>query len=219
VKVAEAAGIGAAEVSEPRFEWSDPEDQLGERTHASPHATQVDVILDCITKQGNRTALLIEVKLTEHDFNGCSAWLASTNDRLDVCDTTGPFGNDPSACFQLRNHGREHRRRYDTALGPLSVSALTDGGGCWFRFGGNQPMRNVALARALVNKGEVHEAVVALCAPQAHRAIWRQWAEAKLHLAGTGIALADLPAEVVVSAHRPGGELTQRYLLDRPPKA
>ena len=125
VKVATAAGIDAAEVSEPRFEWSDPEDQLGERTHASPHATQVDVILDCVTKQGTKTALLIEVKLSEHDFNGCSAWLAPTNDRLDVCDTTGPFGNDTSACFQLRNHGREHRRHYDTALGPLTVSATT----------------------------------------------------------------------------------------------
>lgn len=213
-KVAKAAGIDAAEVGEPRFEWSDPEDRLGERTHASPHATQVDVILDCVTKQGTKTALLIEVKLSEHDFNGCSAWLAPNNDRLDVCDTNAPFGDDASACFQLRNHGREHRRHYDTALGPLTVSATTNSGGCWFRFGGNQPMRNAALARALVSNGDVDAAVVALCAPRAHRAIWRRWSEAKAHLAGLGIALADLPAETVAAEHQPGGSLAGRYLLE-----
>jgi hypothetical protein len=49
-------------VAEPRFEWSDPDDRLRERTHASPHATQVDVILDCITRTGRRHVLLIEVK-------------------------------------------------------------------------------------------------------------------------------------------------------------
>ena len=219
VKVATGAGIDAAEVGEPRFEWSDPEDRLGERTHESPHATQVDVVLDCVTKQGTKTALLIEVKLSEHDFNGCSAWLAPTNDRLDVCNTTGPFGNDTSACFQLRNHGREHRRHYDTALGPLTVSATTDRGGCWFRFGGNQPMRNVALGRALLSNGDVDDVVVALCAPRAHRAIWRRWEEAKAHLAGVGIALADLPAETVASAHPPGGSLTERYLLEQSSEA
>ncbi len=214
VKVAAAVGIDAAEVGEPRFEWSDPEDALGERTHASPHATQVDVILDCVTKQGKKTALLIEVKLSEHDFNRCSAWLAPTNDRLEVCNTTGPFGTNPAECFQLRNHGREHRRQYDTALGPLSVAPAVDDGGCWFRFGGNQPMRNVALARRLVGRGDFDEAVVALCAPHAHRAIWRRWAEAKAHLAGVGIALVDLPAEIVASHHQPGGSLAGRYLLE-----
>ena len=90
--------------------WSDPEDALGERTHASPRATQVDAILDCVTTDGRRAALLIEVKLSEHDFNGCSARLAPSNDRPDVCDATGPFGNNTTAFLQLRNHGREHRR-------------------------------------------------------------------------------------------------------------
>ncbi len=212
--VAKAAGIDAVQVSEALFEWSDPEDVLGERTHASPHATQVDVIFHCITANGKRTALLVEVKLSEQDFNGCSAWLAPSNDRRDVCDTTGPFGSDPSACFQLRNHGREHRRKYDTALGSLTVPAAAMEGGCWFRFGGNQPMRNVALARVLISRGDVEHAALALCAPRAHRAIWRRWAEAKAHLAGTGIVLSDLPAEVVVGAHQDGRSLAARYLLE-----
>jgi hypothetical protein len=60
----------------------------------------------------------------------------------------------------------------------------------------------------------VDEAVVALCAPRAHRAIWRRWEEAKAHLAATGTALADLPAEVVVGAHASGEALAKRYLLN-----
>lgn len=213
VAVAKAAGIDAVEVSEPRFEWSDPEDALGERTHASPHATQVDVVMECVAASGKKVALLIEVKLSEHDFNGCSAWLAPANDSLTVCKTAGPFGNNPAECFQLRNHGREHRRKYDIALGPLALAETKDGG-CWFRFGGNQPMRNVSLARILISRGEVDDAVVALCAPTAHRAIWRRWSEAKAHLDGTGITLSDLPAEVIVGAHEDGRTLAERYLLD-----
>ena len=44
---------------------------------------------------------------------------------------------------------------HDIALGPLNAAAPTKEGGCWFRLGGNQPMRNVALARTLVSSGEV----------------------------------------------------------------
>lgn len=212
--VARSVGIDAVEVGEPRFEWSDPDDALGERTRASPHATQVDVILDCVTAGGGKWALLIEVKLSEQDFNGCSAWSAPANDRLDVCSTSGPFGSNSTQCFQLRNHGREHRRKYDAALGPLSVTSGSDNGGCWFRLGGNQPMRNVALARTLVNRGEVDGAVVALCAPKAHHAIWRRWAEAKAHLGGAGVELVDLPADMVVSAQASGAAIAPRYLLE-----
>ena len=216
VRVAAAVGIDAATVSEPRFEWSDPEDHLGERTNASPHATQVDVILDCIGPSGKRTALLIEVKLSEDDFNPCSAWLSSKNDRLDVCGSVGPFGNDPTSCFQLRNHGREHRRRYDEALGSLSAVDSTDDSGCWFRFGGNQAMRNVALARTIVENGQADSAVVALCAPEAHHKIWRRWAEAKQRLLAAGVVLADLRAEDVVGDDEHGIATSQRYLLQRP---
>ena len=219
VGVAAAVGIEAATVSEPRFEWSDPEDHLGERTHASPHATQVDVVLDCVAASGKTTALLIEVKLSEDDFNPCSAWLSSKNDRLDVCCTTGPFGDDPTNCFQLRNHGREHRRRYDTALGPLEVVDSSDDSGCWFRFGGNQAMRNVALARTLVERQAADSAVVALCAPKAHHEIWRRWAEVKRRLIVAGVVLADLPAEAVVSKDEHGDAMAERYLLQRPVKA
>lgn len=214
--VAAALGVDAAEVTAPQFEWSDPADHLGERTNASPHATQVDVRLDCITKGGATVTCLVEVKLSEPDFNPCSAWLSPKNDRLDVCSTAGPFGRDTTACFQLRNHDREQRREYDTALGPLAPDKAGGTGGCWFRFGGNQVMRNVALARSLVLQGASDSAVVALCAPSGHRAIWRRWIEAKERLAVSGVSLVELPAEAVVQHHANPIPIAKRYLLDLP---
>jgi hypothetical protein len=215
--IAAFLGVESTEVSEPQFEWSDPEDQLCERTHASPYATQVDVRLDCATKNGASVTCLIEVKLSEHDFNSCSAWLSPRNDRLDVCATPGPFGNDPASCFQLRNHDRDHRRLYDTALGPLVADDPVYDGGCWFRFGGNQVMRNVALARSLVSRGATDRAVVGLCAPNGHRAIWRRWNETKQQLKVSGVKLAELPAEVVANHHTNPLAISKRYLLE-PPK-
>lgn len=211
--LATALGVEAREVSPPRFEWSDPGDHLGERTDASPHATQVDVRFDCVGKDGGKVVCLIEVKLSERDFNPCSAWLSPRNDRLDVCATSGPFGNDTAACFQLRNHDGDQRRTYDISLGPLHG----DGGGvagCWFRFGGNQVMRNTALARSLVARGGADRAVVALCAPTSHRAIWRRWAETITRLGVAGVAFADLPADLVVQHHPNPTAMAQRYLLD-----
>lgn len=158
--VAASLGVETAEVAEPQFEWSDPDDQLHERTDASPYATQVDVRLNCVAKSGAKVTCLIEVKLSEPDFNPCSAWLSPKNNRLEVCASPGPFGNDSVACFQLRNHDRGHRRTYDAALGPLTADERFVAGGCWFRFGGNQLMRNVALARSLVTRGAADAAVV-----------------------------------------------------------
>ena len=160
---------------------------------------------------------LIEVKLSEHDFSSCSAWLSPRNDRLEVCAASGPFGNDPASCFQLRNHDRDHRRLYDAALGPLVADDPVDDGGCWFRFGGNQVMRNVALARSLVSRGATDRAVVGLCAPNGHRAIWRRWNETKQQLKVSGVKLAELPAEVVANHHTNPLAISKRYLLE-PPK-
>lgn len=75
-------------------------------------------------------------------------------------------------------------------------------------------MRNVVLAGRWVSRSDVDDATVALCAPRAHHAIWRRWDEARAHLAAAGTALADIPAEVVVSSHASGTPLAERYLLD-----
>jgi hypothetical protein len=212
IDIAKTLGVDAIAVAEPRFEWSDPDDELRERTHASPHATQVDVRLDCQTKSGKTIVCLIEVKLSEPDFNPCSAWLSNRNDRLDVCATDGPFGGDVQACFQLRNHDRDHRRTYDAALGPIPVAGGASQG-CWFRFGGNQIMRNAALARSLVTRGVADRAVVALCAPKAHHAIWRRWRETTSLLHLDSVTFAELPADVVAAQHTNPASITERYLL------
>lgn len=97
------------------------------------------------------------------------------------------------------------------------MSQAVSGGGCWFRFGGNQVMRNVALARSLVSRGATDRAVVGLCAPNGHRAIWRRWNETKQQLKVSGVKLAELPAEVVANHHTDPLAITKRYLLE-PPK-
>ena len=180
----------------------------------------MDVVLDCVTKTGKRTALLIEVKLSEQDFNGCSAWLSPKNDRLDVCDTSGPFGNDPAACFQLRNHDREHRRRYDTALGPLTVV------GSQRRRWVLVPLRRQpgdaqrrARSDAWSARGRATARWLRCARPERTDAIWRRWAEAKSHLAVSGVALADLTAEEVVRHHEHDSAMRDRYLLDQPLEA
>src|SRR5690606_19319289 len=94
------------------------------------------------------------------------------NDRRDVCRTRGPWGHDTGACFQLRNHGGPHRRHYHEAIEPRWIGNL-GAPSCPFREL-NQPMRNVALARSLVERGEADRAIVALCAPLGNTNVWRQ---------------------------------------------
>lgn len=207
------AGItDVTDTSAVTFEMEDDLDRLGEATKASPHRTQVDAAIVCASATGLRTELLIEVKLSEVDFGHCSAYQSAHNDRRDVCASDGAFGNDPEHCFQLRNHDREHRRTYDIQLGPTPAT----GNGCSFRLGTNQPMRNVALGRAIVLAGETDQVVHALLAPAANSTIWRRWAEAKIALHGIPhVRLADLPAELVLGVHQSErrAELAQRYRL------
>ena len=194
----------------PIFEYSDPADDLQEATHASPHSTQVDVRLDCRTNSGQMHTLLIEVKLSEDGFGGCSAAESHQNDRTDLCSTAQPFGGDTDGCFQLRNHDREHRRLYDHFLDIDKA----DGGrcGCPYRTL-NQPMRNVALAGALIARGEADHVTVVLCAHDEHAAIWRRWDEATRLLPWTDrISAASLPASTVLAAR---GEVDAHTLAER----
>jgi len=213
LRLAALAGIEDVALSdEIVFEFEDLTDRLGEATTASPHRTQVDVMLRCTLIDRSRTMLLIEVKLSELDFGHCSAYQAAANDRRDLCQNDGPFGNDPAFCFQLRNHDREQRRTYDRQLG---VTPATHHG-CSFRLGPSQPMRNVALGRAYITSNETNAIVHALVAPGANRTIWRRWVEAKAALVGIpGVRLVDLPAENLLVLHdgQRASELAHRYQL------
>ena len=216
ISLAKDAGLwGIEHVGPPLFEYSDQDDRLRESTGPSGHRTQVDVLYRCHDDAGALHLLLIEVKLSESDFGGCSAWASPNNDRLDLCASPHPFGGHPEGCFQLRNHDQGERRRYDTAIGILSE--VPSGTGCWWRASGNQPMRLFALAKALVNDGLASSARLALCAPLRHRSIWRRWAETNARLEGSpAVGLATLPAEEVL-CHLDIGTaelLAARYQLD-----
>jgi hypothetical protein len=157
---------------------------------------------------------LIEVKLSEDDFGDCSAFLADRNVRRHVCVQTGWFGGDPQACFQLSNHDRGQRRRYDEFLGgPGDTPGWP---GCCFRMGANQVMRNVALARVLLARGEADTVTVALMAPEGHSHIWRRWTENHtLFVPDDKLRFASVPASAVLQFHSPdeAKELAARYLL------
>lgn len=199
------------------FEHTDPHDRLREATVASPHATQVDVLLRTTRRDGKRHLVLIEVKLSEDDFNSCSAFASPHNPDRDVCRTPAPFGGDVDRCFQLRNHDREHRRRYDRHL-PLHAEVAT-GAMCPFATSGNQPMRNVALAAALVADGEADVATFAVCAPDEHGALWRRWDDVRRTLPRPAmVQLASLPASSVLEVHHEADatRLADHYAIGRP---
>jgi restriction endonuclease-like protein len=198
----------------PQFEYSDPQDSLGEATTTSPHATQVDCLVRVQLGNGRLHAFLIEVKLSEDNFSTCSASSSERNDRRQICGQPGPFGGDSAGCFQLANHDREHRRRYDIALGTAGHEPPSFG--CWFRDGANQVMRNAALAKALIARNEVSGASVILMAPDDHMAIWEQWHRyVALVSAFEGVRFADLPGSQVAALHAPDQArlLSSRYLL------
>lgn len=196
------------------LEYSDPHDALGEAQTARPHSTQVDVLLRGRTADGSPRVALIEVKLSEVEFGPCSAFEAAANDHRDCCTTAGPWGGDTKACFQLRNHGTSTPRRYDQFLKPAWVTEKT-GVGCPFRML-NQPMRNVALARVLIDRGETDAATFCLCAPAGNTNVWRQWRDTQaLFAAVPQVSLVSLPAERVVELRHPAERdvLRSRYGL------
>jgi hypothetical protein len=214
-----ALGLDAITVEPAVFEYSDPADRLAEAKPHSPHRTQVDVLLRGTDAQGARLCALIEVKFTETDFGGCSAYTNPVNPHRDVCRTAGLFGNNTDRCFQLANHGAGQRRRYDTYLANNQVhlpDGASDGGGCLVRAGLNQPMRNLALAHLLLAEGETERVAYALCAPARHHTIWRRFAEARAAFPDTpNRTLVALTAGQVASMHPDRGTaLAALYPID-----
>ncbi len=194
-----------------QFEYVDPEDVLRESSRRSKHVTQVDCMVPVIRGDGTSHMMLIEVKLTEDGFSKCSAFDSSRNDRKHVCATPLAFGGAPGQCFQLANHDKGQRRRYDIALGDLGAQPA--GFGCWFRDGGNQIMRNVALARTMIQSGKVKSASVLLMAPEQHLYIWEQWrTHTRVFSNVEGITFGDLLASQVLAQH---GDDTRQRLTDQ----
>jgi Restriction Endonuclease associating with ARP len=201
------------------LEFVDSLDRLGESSPASPHVTQADVGISARDGDGSRRLVLVEVKLTEDDFGFCTGFEDPANDRLDLCSSSAPFGGEPDSCFKLRNHGRGGRREYDTYVGVRRQPPLV--AGCPFRTSMNQPMRNVALAAALLQAGEFDRATVALCAHDDHSSIWRRWAEAVSSIeSDPRVDLQSIRASQVLREMRPdvAARLAQRYAIPYEPE-
>jgi hypothetical protein len=198
----------------PEFEYSDDSDRLGESSQRHRHQTQVDVVLRGTGASGERVVALIEVKFTEIDFSGCSAYDDPANPARDVCRSPGLFGSEPDRCFQLANHGYG-RRRYADYLSGIPVdwpSGPRSDGGCLVRRGLNQPMRNLALAHLLLAEAEADRVIYALCAPDRHPTIWRRLDEVRSAFPDTDRrTIRPLAASVVASLHPDGGSAFHQH--------
>ena len=177
-------------VEEVRFEWVPPGALLGElegdRPEGDEPATAVDVVLWSRLGDGRRGAVLIKVKLSEDRFTTCNGRLSSGNRRRDVCDSASLFLGDPSSCYLRRPRGKRRDRRYweifaesHGSVGNAFPGAGLDGP-CPFAGNAQQPMRNLAIARALEQEGMVDEAWFVLCVHDDNLDVpghWKAWAE------------------------------------------
>ena len=177
-------------VEEVRFEWVPPGALLGElegdRPGEDEPATAVDVVLWSRLEDGRRAAVLVEVKLSEDGFTKCNGRLSPGNRRRDVCDSARLFLGDPGSCYLRRPWGKRRDRRYweifaesHGSVGDAFPGADLDGP-CPFAGNAQQPMRNLAIARALEQEGMVHAAWFVLCAHDDNPDVaghWNAWAE------------------------------------------
>lgn len=213
-KVLSYLGHQVLRADPPEFEYSDNSDRLAESSQRSRHQTQIDVVLRGTGASGERVVALIEVKFTEMDFSGCSAYDDPANPARDVCRSPGLFGSQPDRCFQLANHGHGRRRYADYLSGvPVNIpSGSRSDAGCLVRRGLSQPMRNLALAHLLLAEVEADRIVYALCAPDGHPTIWRRLDEVKSAFPDTDRrTIRAMTASVVASLHPDGGSAFNQH--------
>jgi outer membrane protein assembly factor BamB len=131
-----------------------------------------------------------------------------------VQELGGPISSSPLVAdgkVYVGTHGRElwvfAAGRGEKVLATVRLDSEMSGtptaaNGCTFRLGTNQPMRNVALGRALIAADQTDMIVHALAAPRANATIWRRWEEAKAALVDVPDArLIDLYAEDLLTIH------------------
>ena len=175
-------------VDEVRFEWVPSGALLGElegdRPVGDEPATAVDVVLWSRPEDGRRAVVLIEVKLSEDGFTTCNGRDSRGNRRKYVCKSARLFSSDPNACYLRRPWRKRRDRRYWAIFASAhgSVRNAFPGaeidGSCPFAGNAQQPMRNLAIARALEQEGTVAEAWFVLCVQDDNpdvREHWKAW--------------------------------------------
>ena len=216
-------------VEEVRFEWVPPGALLGElegdRPGEDEPATAVDVVLWSRLEDGRSAAVLVEVKLSEDGFTTCKGRVSRWNRRQDVCDSAQLFFGDPNACYLRRPKGKQRDRRYweifTESHGSVrdAFPGANGNGSCPFAGNAQQPMRNLAIARALEQDGMVDEAWFVLCAHDGNPDVPGHWNDWKEILPDPDMAPL-LPASAVIDAGEAEGYrawaawMRERYRLD-----
>lgn len=210
------------------FEWVPPGALLAEIDGDVPignePATAVDVVLWGHLPGGAPGVVLLEVKLTEGGFTFCGGRSSPWNQRRDVCESAAKFFAEPSACYLQRPRGKSRDRRYWSIFTAAhgSVRAAFPGAAlhanCPFAEHAQQPMRNLALARALEQQGTVTRAWFGVCAHDDNPDVASHWKAWRDLLPEPSMALV-LPASVVLGAGRDAGHtnwaawMSARYRL------
>lgn len=209
-------------IDDVRLEWAPPLELLGEPGGVG--ATAADVALWGRLENGGRAVVLVEVKLSEKGFSPCKGRTSDRNDRPEVCASAKRFLNEPSACYLIRSARARrtgHYRRYweifaECDDGIRNAFPNVDlSGPCPFAYDMQQPMRNLAIARGLEQKGTVEKAWFVLCAHDDNPDIAAHWGKWQKLLPDPALA-PFLPASEVVRIGEAEG-LTEwaAYMRDR----
>ena len=196
------------------FEWVPPGHLLceidGEWPALEERATAVDIVLWCRLNNGRRGAVLLEVKPTEDKFTHCNGRKSKGNRRQDVCQSAQLFFDNPGDCYLTRPYRKSRGRRYWEIFAG-SYGGLRQAfphadlsGGCPFAYNMQQPMRNLAVARALEQEDLVQRAWYGLCAHDRNPDVsghWSAWQE----LLGQTTPAPLIPASRVVGAGEEAG--------------
>ena len=210
------------------FEWVPPGHLLceidGEWPAPEEPATAVDVVLWGHLGSGRRGVVLLEVKLTEDKFTHCNGRTSRGNRRQDVCQSAQLFLDNPGDCYLTRPYRKTRDRRYwrifaDSYGGMSQAFPHSDlSGSCPFAYDMQQPMRNLALARAVEQEDMAERAWYGLCAHDQNREIaghWSAWQD----LLGPATPAPLIPASSVIEAGEATGltawasYMRSRYLL------
>ena len=229
-KLAECVGglIGTPlSIDRVQFEWVPPGPLLGELVGERPMddepATAVDVVLWSRLPDGQRAAVLLEVKLTEDGFTNCNGRTSRGNRRKDVCDSARLFFDDPAACYLRRPQGKQRDRRYweifATSHGSVrdAFPGAPSEGRCPFAFHAQQPMRNLAIARGMeqAENSVVARAWFALCPHDENAEIVEHWDNWRALLPDPTMAPVLVASDIVRAGEAQGHGDWAAWMRDR----
>jgi|GEM_PF-2318412 len=188
--------------------------------------TMADIALFVEDAQGRSGVILIEVKLSEGGFTTCGGVTSRHNKDRAPCEDASVFLSDPSRCYLTRPKFSSRDRRYwallEGAYGAVrgALSGWEPEGGCPFAGDWQQPMRNHALALAMVDAGQASFWHLALVHHDQNPYVVEPWEAYRLASAASA-QLHRWPASTLLTALSEALQdpsytswMTSRYVLD-----